>query len=144
MTKLINSILQDSRFGVRMLIKHRGLSLIGTIAMAVAIAVGATAFEGLSEMLSPGLPFEGGDRVISLHFAGSSPGNPERQVLREFTALRGRLKTVEHFGAFRNVRLNLVASGSAAEPVDVADITASGFDITGIRAHLGRTLMAAD
>ena len=40
----IDALLLDSRFGVRMLVKHRGLTVVGAFAMAVAIAVGATLF----------------------------------------------------------------------------------------------------
>jgi hypothetical protein len=39
-----------------MLVKHRGLTLVGAFAMAVAIAVGATLFEVFSEVLDPALP----------------------------------------------------------------------------------------
>ena len=140
----LDAFLLDSRFGIRMLMKHRGLTLIGAVAMAVAIAVGATVFEGLSEVMNPALPFEGGDRMISLHFSGANPGQPERKVIHDFAALRGRLKTVEHFGAFQNVRRNLVAEGTTPEPVTVAEITASGFEIAGIRALLGRPILPAD
>src|SRR5262245_65457521 len=38
----VDAILLDSRFGMRMLVKHRGLTVVGVFAMAVAIAVGAT------------------------------------------------------------------------------------------------------
>src|SRR5687768_6493723 len=58
----VDALLLDSRFGLRMLIKHRGLSVVGVFAMAVAIAVGATMFEVFSEALDPALPFPGGDR----------------------------------------------------------------------------------
>jgi hypothetical protein len=87
----VDTILLDFRFGVRMLVKHRGLTLVGVFAMAIAIAVGATLFEVFSEMLDPALPFAGGERVVSLHFVGSDPGNPERQVIHDFAALRGQL-----------------------------------------------------
>ena len=75
----IDAVVFDSRLGVRMLVKHRGLTLVGAFAMAVAIAVGATLFEVFSEVLDPALPFAGGERVVSLHYIGANPGNPERR-----------------------------------------------------------------
>ena len=127
-----------------MLVKHRGLSMVGVFAMAIAIAVGATTFAAISAMLDPVLPFPGGGRVVSLQFVGSDAGTPERRVLHEFAALRGQLVTVEHFGAFRDAEHNLVAAETAPEPVQVAEITASAFAITGTPALLGRYLLPAD
>lgn len=140
----LDAILLDARFGVRMLIRHRGLTAVGVFAMAVAIAVGAALFEVFSEMLDPALPFPGGDRVVALHVVGSDPGNPERRVVHDFAHLRGRLATVEHFGAFRDAHQNLVAAETTPEPVLVAEISASAFAIAGTPASLGRYLLPAD
>jgi putative ABC transport system permease protein len=141
---MLDGLLLDSRFGLRMLVKHRGLTVIGAFAMAVAIAVGATLFEVFSEILDPVLPFAGGDRVVSLQFVGSSPGRPERQVIHDFAALRGHLTTIEHFGAYREASHNLVSAETAPEPVDVAEISTSAFAITGVAAARGRYLLPAD
>jgi len=40
----LDAIRLDTRFGVRMLVKYRGMTIIGAFAMAIAIAVGATTF----------------------------------------------------------------------------------------------------
>ena len=47
----IDAISLDARLGLRMLVKHRWLTLVGGFAMAVAIAVGATFFEVVTEVL---------------------------------------------------------------------------------------------
>jgi putative ABC transport system permease protein len=144
LSKWVDAILQDARFGLRMLVKHRGLTVVGAFAMAVAIAVGATTFGAISAMLDPVLPFPGGGRVVSFKFVGSNAGIAERRVIHEFAALRGQLVTVEHFGAFRDAQHNLVAAETAPEPVLVAEIAASAFAITGTPAMLGRYLLPAD
>ncbi len=140
----LDALLLDSRFSLRMLLKHRGLTMVGAFAMAVAIAVGATAFEAISDILDSALPFPGGDRVVELQFIGSDAGTPEEQVLHEFAALRGRLTTVEHFSGYFNAQHNLVAAETAPEPVEVAEITASAFAITNTPALLGRYLLLSD
>ena len=140
----IDAVLFDSRLGLRMLVKHRGLTLVGAFAMAVAIAVGATLFEVFSEVLDPALPFAGGERVVSLHYIGANPGNPERRVLHDFAALRDQLVSVEHFGAFRNAQHNLVSATTAPEPVLVAEVTASAFAISRTPTLLGRHLLETD
>src|ERR671930_564567 len=91
----LDAIRQDARFGVRMLVKYRGMTIIGAFAMAVAIAVGATTFAAISAMLDPALPFPEGGRVVALNLVDSSTGLPERQVIQQFAALHGQLITVE-------------------------------------------------
>ncbi len=140
----LDAIRQDARFGVRMLVKYRGMTLVGAFAMAVAIAVGATTFAAISAILDPALPFPGGGRVVALNFVDPASGLPERQVIHQFAALRGQLVTVEHFGAFRDAEHNLVASETAPEPVTVAEITASAFALAGTPASLGRYLLPTD
>jgi predicted permease len=140
----LDGILLDFRFGVRMLVKYRGLTAIGAFAMAVAIAVGATTFAAISAFLDPALPFPGGDRVVSLKFIGSDAAAPERHVIHQFAELRGQLKTIEHFGAFHDADHNLVAAETAPEPVSVAEINASAFAISTTPALLGRYLLPTD
>lgn len=140
----LDALLLDSRFSLRMLLKHRGLTMVGTFAMAVAIAVGATAFEAISDILDSTLPFAGGDRIVALQFIGSDAGTPAEQVIHEFAALGGQLTTVEHLGAYFNAQHNLVAAETAPEPVQVAEITASAFAITNTPALLGRYLLLSD
>ena len=53
----LDGVSLDARLGVRMLVKHRWLTLVGGFAMTVAIAIGATAFEVISDLLDPALPF---------------------------------------------------------------------------------------
>jgi putative ABC transport system permease protein len=140
----LDAMLLDSRFGIRMLVKHRGLSVVGAFALAVGIAVGATLFEVFSETLDPALPFADGDRIVALHYVASNPGNPERHVLHDFATLRGQLAAVEHLGAVRNAQHNLVSAYSAPEPVLVAEITPSAFAIARTPAALGRHLLPSD
>jgi putative ABC transport system permease protein len=134
----------DLKLGGRMLVKYPGLTIVGGFAMAVAIAVGATAFEAISDILDGVLPFPGGDRIVTLEFVGSDPGAPEQQVMHDFAALRGALTTVEHVSAYSNAQHNLVAAETAPEPVEVAEITASAFAITNTPALRGRYLLPSD
>lgn len=140
----IDAMSLDARLGIRMLVKHRWLTLVGGFAMAVAIAVGATFFEVISEVLNPALPLAEGARVVALQNATSSSGNPERRVLHDFVAWRDELVSVEHLGAFRTTQHNLVSGTTPPEPIKVAEMTASGFVVARTPPLLGRYLLPAD
>jgi len=72
-SRLLDALWLDTRFSLRMLLKHRGLTMVAAFAMAVAIAVGTTAFETISGMLDSVLPFPGGDRLVQLQFVRARP-----------------------------------------------------------------------
>lgn len=140
----LDAIALDARLGVRMLVKHRGLTLVGGFAMAVAIAIGATFFEAFSEVLEPVLPVEDGDRVVAVRYATLTPGGSERRVLHDFLAWRQHIASVEQLGAFRTAKHNLVAGVPPHEPIDVAEMTASGFAVARTPPLLGRYLVPDD
>ncbi len=138
------AVMFDLKFGARMLAKYPGLTLVGGFATAVAIAVGATAFESISGILDPVLPLPGGDRVVTLELVGSNPGDEEPKVIHDFAAIRTALASVEHVSAYSNAQHNLVGAETAPEPVEVAEITPSAFAITSTPALRGRYLQPSD
>ena len=134
----------DAKLGARMLLKYPSLTLIGGFAIAVAVAIGATFFEIINEALHPAIPVEQGERVVSLQYATSIAGDPERRVLPEFIAWRNELTQVQELGAFRVVYHNLASADGYPEPVRVAEITASGFTVARTPPLVGRYLLPAD
>ena len=134
----------DTRLGLRMLIKHRSLTLIGAFSMTVAVAIGATLFEVISEMLTPALPYPQGERVVSIEFATERASVPEQARMHEFLDWRDALTSVQQLGAVRTVQRNLATAVSYPEPARVAEISASAFTIAQVPPHLGRYLVPDD
>ncbi|MGH9218714.1 MAG: permease prefix domain 1-containing protein, partial [Vicinamibacterales bacterium] len=114
----------DTRLGLRMLLKHRSLTLIGAFSMTVAVAIGATLFEVIAEMLTPALPFPQGERVVSIEFGTERASIPEQARIHEFLEWRDSMRSVQQLGAFRTVQRNLATATSYPEPARVAEITA--------------------
>ena len=134
----------DCRLGVRMLVKHRSLTLVGAFAMTVAISIGAIAFEVITQFLHSSLPFEDGERVVSIEFATETPTIPEKAALHDFDEWRRGIESIQHLGAYRTVQQNLATTESYPDPVRIAEITASAFTIARTPPHLGRYLLADD
>jgi predicted permease len=134
----------DLRLGFRMLRKYPGLTLIGGLAMAFAIWVGASTFEFLNQVVNPTLPLPGGSRIVGIRQWDASAGGARKQVLHDFVAWREELSTIDDLGAFRTTRHNLSAPGVPAAPVEVAEMSASGFRVARVPPLLGRTLVPDD
>lgn len=135
----------DLKLGFRMLLKHRGLTLIGGFAIAVAIAIGSILFEGITKVLHSDLPLPEGDRVVAIQYSMRGRiGNAERKILHDFVTWRDDLVSIRELGAFRTITRNLTSGDGPPEPVKVAEMTASGFGVARTPPLLGRYLLPED
>ena len=133
----------DIKLGARMLGKYPGLTFVGTLGMAVVIAIGA-GFFAVTAAIFGGLPFDDGDRIVAIQNVDTRWREPERRIVHDFVAWRDELKSVEDLGAQRTVSRNLITAAGPGEPVPVAEISASAFRITRVPALLGRHLLDDD
>ena len=134
----------DFKVGFRMLARYPGLTVVGTVAIAVAIALGTVYFEGLSKVLNPRLPIQDGDGVVSIRYWDADASAPEPQVLHDFAIWRNEVKTIDHLGAAIVFVRNLATGDGRVEPVRGAEVTASAFRLMGTPPLLGRALSEQD
>jgi hypothetical protein len=134
----------DLRLGGRMLVKYPGLTIVGGLAMAFAIWVGAVVFEMVMLFVSPTLPLPGGDRIVHLRNWDVEAHAPEPRALHDFIVWRETIRTVTDLGAWQDVMLNLTGRDGEARPVQIAAVTASGFRVAATPPLLGRPLLPAD
>lgn len=131
----------DMRLGLRMLGKSWGLTLIGGMAMAIAIGIGATAFVVLDALEGNTLPLDEGDRVVRLSV---SRDGDRGTTVNDFEWWRTELHTVADLGAFRTVERGLIAGDGSDIRLSVAEITASGFRMARVQPLVGRPVLEDD
>ena len=134
----------DFKLGGRMLVKYPGLTIIGGLAMAFGICVGAVVFAMLQPLFFPTLPLPEADRIVQIRSWDIAARGPEKRILHDFLAWRGALRTVTELGAWRDASRNLIVTAGDARPVKVAEITASAFRAASATPLLGRALVADD
>ena len=134
----------DFKLGFRMLVKYPGLTLVGGIAIAFGIAVGAVLFTGVMQIVHPTLPLPGGERLVGIWYRDVAEAEPDRATVHDFARWREELRAVEDIGAFRTVRRNLITGDGRAEPAALAEISPSAFRLAQMPALLGRGLTDAD
>ena len=136
----------DFRLGLRMLVKHPGLTLVGVAGMAVAVAIGAVAFAIIYTLIDPSVPLDEGDRIVAIESFDPVRGDDEarRTHLHDLVTWREELSAISDFGAYRIVTRNLIAAGGPPEGVPIAEMTASGFRIARVPPSLGRHLLESD
>ena len=134
----------DIKLGLRMLRKSWGLTLVGGLAMSVAIGIGAMVFALFDVAYSGTLPLEEGDRVVALQTWDDKAQQRHSTSLPDFERWRDRLRSVEEVGAFQTLERNLIIADSPAAPVAIAEMTASGFQLARVAPLLGRPLTPED
>jgi putative ABC transport system permease protein len=134
----------DFKVGVRMLARYPGLTLVGTAAIAMAIALGTIYFEAVNKWQNPRLPIPNADRVISIRNWDVNAFAPEGRMLHDFAIWREQVRTVDHLGAAIVFVRNLATEDRRVEPVRGAEISASAFRLLGTAPVLGRTLTEQD
>lgn len=134
----------DFKVGARMLARYPGLTVVGTAAIAVAIALGTLYFEAVNKFKNPRLPVPNAERVVSIRSWDVNGFNPESRLLHDFTTWKGELKTVDHLGAAITFSRNLTTDNGRVEPVFGAEMSASAFGLVGVPPLIGRTFTARD
>src|SRR4030095_7540513 len=137
-------MLQDYKLGLRMLAKYPGLTVAGTLALAIAIAIGAGWYDLSDELLSPTIPLPEGDRLVSIETRNVLTNELELRVARDFLEWRRELRTIEDLGAFRPAPRNLIVNSGVPQRIQMAEITAAAFRAARVSPVLGRALLAAD
>ncbi|MGH9457093.1 MAG: ABC transporter permease, partial [Thermoanaerobaculia bacterium] len=134
----------DFKGGFRMLARYPGLTLVGTVAIAVAIALGTLYFEAVNKWQNPRLPIRDAGRVVSIRNWDLRVAAPETRLLHEFAIWREEVDTVDDLGAAISFMRNLATEDGRVEPVRGAEVTASAFRLMETPPLLGRALTEED
>ena len=126
-----------------MLVKYRGLTLIGGFAM-VAIAVGATAFESSASTSRRRCRSRKANASCRCSIRRRTLETVRVDMLHDFARWREELTSVDDLAAFRTVQQVLASPYATPEPVKLAEMTASGFAVARTPALRGRHLLPED
>ncbi|HSB12386.1 MAG TPA: ABC transporter permease [Blastocatellia bacterium] len=139
----METLIQDVRYGSRLLIKRPGFTLVAVLALALGIGANSAIFSVVNGVVLQALPYKDPDRLMMVWnrrplFQGQA-GSPEFPVsAADFIDWRDRNRSFEQIAAFHTQPMNLTASG---EPESLGGVRASAslFPLLGVEAKLGRT-----
>lgn len=134
----------DIKLGTRMLRKYPGLTIIGTLALSLAIGAGAAYLEFVNDLYRPVLPFAESERLIGLANRDTQTGAIEERANWDFTRWQGTLTAVSDLGAYAALDRNLITEDGRSESVRGVEISASIFRILRVPPLLGRPLLNND
>lgn len=138
-------LLLDAKLGARMLVRYPGLTVVGGLAMAFAIFVGAGLYEYVDGIMpDDDLPLPQGERVVGIRWWDLAEGERVLPRVEDLTMWRRELTSIELLGGFRSVDAILTRGDETGAPVNGAEISPVGFRLAATPPLLGRTLVEAD
>jgi hypothetical protein len=141
----LDSFWLDGKLGVRMLRKSWGLTLIGGLAMAVTIGLGASILTIWNAFAGTDLPLDEGDRVVAIQMFDMAAQRVDRATpMADITRWRDTLKSLEHVGAMRPMAPLVITRDGPAGFVRAAEMTASAFQVARVQPILGRGIIEQD
>jgi putative ABC transport system permease protein len=134
---IVESVVQDLRFAVRVLLRDRGFALTAMLVLGVGLGVNNMFFTLFYAHKLRGLPIRDADRVLSIS-SFDDRANDRLLSLAEYDELASAQTSFSTIGAYVTGPVTVRDHNRAPERFDGAYVTASAFDVLEIAALLGR------
>jgi len=134
---LIESLVQDLRYGMRMLRKSPGFTSVAVLTLALGIGANTAIFSVIYSVLLRPLPYPDSQRVYQVSFSYRGQLDPHNFSFRDVQFLEQRDAWSQGIAASTPTGLTF-SNGSAAERVDALYVTAGYFSVLGVPPFLGR------
>jgi predicted permease len=137
---LLETLLQDLRYGCRLVRRSPGFHLTAVVTLALAIGANAVVFATLNAFILRPLNVPRPDSLYSIHRTGDDAAN---QSYPDYLDLRDRNHSFEDLAAYN---FQLVGLDTGDSPVRAWGVAASGnyFDVLGLQPFRGRLFHASD
>src|SRR5205823_3368103 len=138
----MQTLWQDLRYGVRMLLKQPGFTLIAVGTLALSIGANTAIFSAINALLLRPLPVEDIDRLVS-SYALREGFDPFGSSFLEYAAYRDRSHCFISSGIATEQSFNLIGQGEP-EHVRGATVMADYLTTLGVKPVLGRVFSAEE
>jgi putative ABC transport system permease protein len=132
----MNTLLQDLQYGLRMLLKHRSVTAIAVLTLALGIGANTAIFSVVNAVLLNPLPYREPDRLVALWENVPTHGQ-WRTAPANFFDWKKQNTVFEDVVAFGNNSLALTGDGEP-EQLNGARVSSGYFAVVGVDPVLGR------
>ncbi|HKT68187.1 MAG TPA: ADOP family duplicated permease, partial [Terriglobales bacterium] len=140
----METLIQDVRYGIRMLRNSPGFTAVALVVLTVGIGANVAIFSVVNTVLLRPLPYHDPGRLVMLW--ESLPGIGYGQLgtsSGEYLDYRGRNRVFSGIAGYKNDTANLTGSGQP-ERVHITEATANLFSVLGVQPRIGRTYTAEE
>jgi putative ABC transport system permease protein len=142
---LLETLVQDLRYGLRALVKNPGFTVISVITLTLGIGANTAVFSMVNALLLHPYSFRDLDRLVRVwEDRGIDEGWDARWIApQDAEDLRSNTQVFEEFTTYQEKGFNL-AVGGGVQPVVGCRVSASFFTLLGVSPAAGRTFAEAE
>ena len=135
----MNTLMQDIRYGIRMLAKAPGFTAIAVLTLALGIGANTAIFSVINSVLLEPLPFKNPAQLVSLRETESAPGNFPLDGA-DYLDWQAQNKTFSSMSLYSYASSMSYSAGAGDLPEAAAAIAAQAnfFDTLGVQPFIGR------
>ena len=139
----MDTLWQDLRFGVRMLVKNPGFTAVAVLTLALGIGANATIFSIVNAVLLQPLPYRDADKLVMVwETSTQSPDDIGIVSAPNYLDWERQNDVFERMAFFDSAgRGYNLSGGTEPEQVSGVRVSASFFSVLGITPALGRTFL---
>jgi predicted permease len=142
--RAIETLIQDFRYGARMLLKNPGFTAVAVIALALGIGANSAIFSVVNTVLLRPLPYQDPERLMMVWEDDTKGGYPrDTPAAANYIDWRDQNQVFEGMAAMADLSLNLTGTGEP-ERIVGKRVSASLFPLLGVEPQLGRTFLAEE
>ena len=134
----METLLQDMRYGWRMLARNPGFTAIAVLTLAIGIGASTAIFSVVDTVLLRPLPYRDPEKLVLV--SETLPGMSMDQIgvsAGEYQDYRDRNRSFSQVAAYESAGFNLTGAGQPLR-VNAAALSASAFALLGVSPELGR------
>ncbi len=132
----MNTLLQDIRYGWRVLTKSPGVTLLAIGALALGIGANTAIFSVADALLLRPEPFPNLSRLVLMYNKVGSLTDENSMYPADYDVMRAQNRSFEQLAAYANTDANLSGEGNP-ERVQAVKITPNFFSVLGVQPLLG-------
>ena len=137
-----DEMIQDLRFGARMLLKHKGFTTVAVLSLALGIGANTAIFSLVDAVLLKMLPLEHPEQLYFIHNVGAR-GRGGAPPYPCFARFREQNQSFTGLAAFTKRDLRIRIDGQREE-ITGQFVSGNYFSLLGVNPLLGRALSPAD
>src|SRR5580698_1192303 len=138
----MENLIQDVRYGLRMLRKSPGFTVVAVVTLALGIGANTAMFSVINSVLLHSLPFRDASRVMVV-WKTMSNGQPNAFSTPAFLEMQQQGEILAHMGAFSSITSNL-AGKDVPERIAGGKMNYDLLPVLGVQPSLGRAFSAEE
>jgi putative ABC transport system permease protein len=131
---------QDVKYGIRMLVRSPAFAAVAILTLALGLGANTAIFTVVYGVLLRPLPFPEPDHIVQLAETYQSQPDEMDVTWNQLEQLRRYSQPFEHIAGYTDAGFNL-ATGTQAEHVRGAPVSAEYFQVLGVHPALGRDFL---